>query len=218
MLQTVGHIVQAKPGMGAAPRAGMLAAVSAPKRARTGHGLRRLMRPHRPVLSAVRSATTVAMVTGPQLAINRLADQAVGGTPTTPQQLARHRQVTLAGNAALIVAGMLAQRVVVYKLPRNASSIAALSLGRQLATGGVAGVMVVATDVALGEKGREQLDRKSLAFTAGGAISTLQSVALRRANRLVSLPPPPATAQMPVMGLGGVRAVTVPVSGRRLVS
>lgn len=219
MLQTLGHIVSAKPGLGAAPRAGMLAAVSAPKQPRTAHGLRRLTTPHRPVLAASRSATTMALVTGPQMAISRLADRAAGGPPVTPHQIARHRQVTLAGNAALILAGMLAQRAVVYKLPRNATSTAALSLGRQLAAGGVAGAMVVATDVALGEKGRQQLDnRKSLAFTAGGAITALQSLAVRQANKLIALPPPPNTAVMPVLGLGGVRAVTVPVAGRKLVS
>jgi hypothetical protein len=203
--------------MGEPTRAALLAASYHPKRKRTGSRVRSLVRVDRAVVSGVRSATTAALVTGPQIGIERLADRAVGGQPVSREQSARHDQVVLAANGAAILAGLLAQRVIIHSMPRNTATDAARFLGRQLAIGGVAGAIVVATDAVLGDRGPAKLDRKGLALTMGGALVVAQSLMMRQAGKFVSLDPGPNEVDLPVLGLNGIQTVKVPASSGRLV-
>jgi hypothetical protein len=216
MSSTAGQGEGTKAALRSASRAGVLAASSHPRRKRSGGRIRSLVRIDRGAASVVRSATTAALVTGPQVAIGRLADGAVGGTPDTSAQVARHRQVALAANGAAILTGMLAQRAIIHGMPRNSTSDALRFLARQLAIGGAAGAIVVATDAALGEHVPAQ-DRKGLALTVGGALVLAQTLAMRQAGKFVSLDPGPTEVDLPVVGLGGIQTVKVPISSGRLV-
>jgi hypothetical protein len=218
MSSTAGQAEDTRAALRSVSRAGILAASSSrPRRKRTGGRIRSLVRIDRGVASGVRSATTAALVTGPQVAITRLADNAVGGHPATAEQVARHRQVALAANGAAILTGMLAQRAVIHGLPRNSASDALRFLARQLAIGGAAGAIVVATDAALGQGAPALKDHKRVALTVGGALVLAQSLAMRQAGRFVSLDPGPTEVDMPVIGLGGIQTVKVPISSGRLV-
>lgn len=206
MLRALARAVQIKPGLPARHRAGVLAATSGPRRRI------RLLRPDRTLAGALAPGVTFAAVTYPQEAIERIASAVVGG-PTDASAGQRQQQLAvLAGNAGMVVAGVLAQRAVIHARVDGVAGDLVRSFGRQMAVGGLAGALVVGTDVAVGDLTRGKGNRTAIALSLGSLIALGQAVALRQGRRLVVLPTPaPPTWDIPVVGVPGYSAVRVPV-------
>lgn len=238
MLGVVGSAVRARPGLGESQRVALLAAASAGGRRRRRRGLASRLRVDRDARSAAGRLVTAAVVTAPQEAIARAADRVVAsraaavtasagsatvagavpgdrpGLPTQEQEAMR-RRVVLGADAALVIAGVLVQRAATHGLRPGAGQATLRSLGRQVAVGGLAGLLVVGTDEALGESGRRQLAAGgSGALAVAGLVAAAQGAVLRRAARTVTVPTPPRAAwDVPLVGVPGVAALRVPVSG-----
>ena len=184
-------LMKQQPGLGIARRSSVLVAASGPYQ----HGLQRKLDKvplGNLALSGVISTFYVAMTAGPQLAIERAADESLGGRPTTPEQVARHRRVILAGNAATIAAAVVAQRALTHS-PRSGPLV---NVGRmvtsQVAIGAAAGVIVTGSDAVLGPIARRK-DKKSPATIAVAAgIMAMNSKLLKRSARALTLPTKPS--------------------------
>jgi hypothetical protein len=184
-------LMKQQPGLGIARRSSVLVAASGPYQ----HGLQRKLDKiplGNLALSGVISTFYVAMTAIPELAIERAADESLGGRPTTPEQVARHRRVILAGNAATIAAAVVAQRAITHS-PRSGPL---MSVGRmvtsQVAIGAAAGAIVTGSDAVLGPIARRK-DKKSPATIAVAAgIMAMNSRLLKKSARVLTLPTKPS--------------------------
>ena len=71
---------------------------------------------------------------------------------------------------------------------RNPAAMAGRTLGAHLATGGVAGLIVLVTEQGLGNKGRSTLHGPLADVVLGGLVATAQTRTLRRAAATLTLP------------------------------
>ncbi|HEX6887539.1 MAG TPA: hypothetical protein VF143_05475 [Candidatus Nanopelagicales bacterium] len=126
------------------------------------------------------SAANGALSTGPVLAVERAADAWADGDRTSPDHLRRRQHLLLAGGAAGVVTGVLAQGVLLRVTGHGIPSQAARALAGDLAIGSAATVLVVGSDVALGARGRATLSNTVPGVTIGSLIAAGQAVALRR--------------------------------------
>lgn len=205
MIRALARAIQVKPGLPAKHRAGVLAATSAPR------APVRLLRPDRTLVGALRPAVAFAAVTYPQEALGRIADEVVGeGVEATAQR--RRQLAVVAGNAALVVTGVLVQRAVIHARAQGSSGELVRSFGRQMAIGGLAGALVVGSDVLSDTLAPGTRNRAAVALSLGSAVALAQSVALRQGRRLVDLPTPQTpTWDIPVLGAPGYATLRVPV-------
>lgn len=126
----------------------------------------------------------------PDVSIGDLADPMEPQTapPRTPRQSRDQRRAALIGSAGAVVAGVLTQRAINHST-HNANPLAATgrTLGNNLAIGGVAGMIVLATEQGLGS-GRKALRGPLANLVIGGLVATAQTKALRRAAGALTLP------------------------------
>jgi hypothetical protein len=197
MFRSIQMLAQAKPGLGAAQRAGMLTASAGGYQGPVERAVRRAPLA-RTALASSTSAFRVAMATGPIVAFGRAADIRLGHRPTTPAEFDTRRRAILTGSAATVAVGLVTQRLANHSGRTGPVVEAGRVLGSQLAIGGTAGALVVGTDLALGERGRHRVNRPATALTAGGFIAVAQSHALRRIVPRLILPTAPRTVTIPV--------------------
>ena len=191
MNERLNALMKQQPGLGIARRSSILVAASGPYQS----GIRRRVN-NIPfgnlALTGVVSSFYVAMTAVPQLAIEQAADQSLGGRPTTPEQVARHRRAILAGNAATMAAAVLAQRAITHS-PRSGPLLeAGRVVTSQVAIGAAAGAIVTGSDIVLGPLARRK-DKQSaatMALTAG--IMAMNSKLLKRSARALTLPTKPS--------------------------
>lgn len=218
MLGALGSAVRARPGLGESQRVALLASASTGGRRRRRRGLASRLRVDRDVRAAGGRLVTAAVVGAPQEAIGRVADAVVASRVASsadapPDREAMRRRVVLGADAALVIAGVLAQRGATHGLRPGTSQDMVRSLGRQVAVGGLAGLLVMGTDGVLGESGRRKLEDGSSGVALAGLIAAAQAAALRMAARTVAVPAPPRTAwDVPLVGVPGVAALRVPVA------
>lgn len=127
----------------------------------------------------------------PDLSTVNLADPMAPQTATvrTPQQRRDQRRAALLGSAGAIAAGVLTQRAINHSSHNgNPAALAGRTLGAHLATGGVAGMIVLATEQGLGPRGRTILSGPVAGLVLGGLVATAQTRALRRAASTLTLP------------------------------
>lgn len=211
VLRVVGRAVQARPGMGVSQRVAVLAATSGLRDAAPAGGRFARMRVARTLIGTARSALEVATVTGPQVALGRAGYKVIGGYPLNQEQKQAHRRAVLAGNAALVAAGVLAQRAAIHALEPGVVSDLSRALGRDLAVSATAGLILVGTDYYFGQSAADRPHQRAIALALGGALATAQSLALRRAAHALTLSRPVHTWDVPVLGVPGIAAVRVPV-------
>lgn len=191
MNERLNALMKQQPGLGIARRSSILVAASGPYQS----GIRRRVNKipfGNLALTGVVSSFYVAMTAVPQLAIEQAADQSLGGRPTTPEQVARHRRAILAGNAATMAAAVLAQRAITHS-PRSGPLLeAGRVVTSQVAIGAAAGAIVTGSDIVLGPLARRK-DKQSaatMALTAG--IMAMNSKLLKRSARALTLPTKPS--------------------------
>ncbi len=190
MNDRINALMKQQPGLGIAKRSAVLVAASGPYQ----HGLQQKLAKvplGNVVLAGAISSFYVAMTAVPELAIEQAADNALGGKPTTPEQVARHRRVLLAGNAATMAAAVVAQRAITH----SKHSGPLMELGRvvtsQVAIGAAAGAIVTTSDAVLGPLARRK-DKQSVATIAVAAgIMTMNRRLLKRAAGALTLPTNP---------------------------
>lgn len=197
MLKSVQHLALAKPGLGATQRAGLLTVATGPPQGPVERRVRQVPLADL-ALAGVTSAFRMAMTTGPMVAVERAADAALGGPPTTPAQVDAHRRAVLAGTAATIALGLVTQRLANHSGHSGPLAQASRALGAQLAVGGAASALVIGTDLVLGESGRQKVSSPATALTLGGLLAATQARAMRRIAPRLTLPMPPRTVTIPV--------------------
>ena len=127
----------------------------------------------------------------PDLSTVNLADPTAPqpAPPRSPRQRKDQRRAALLGSAGAVVAGVLTQRLINHSAHHgNPAAMAGRTLGAHLATGGVAGLIVLVTEQGLGNKGRSTLHGPLADVVLGGLVATAQTRALRRAAASLTLP------------------------------
>ena len=127
----------------------------------------------------------------PDLSTVNLADPTAPqpAPPRSPRQRKDQRRAALLGSAGAVVAGVLTQRAINHSAHHgNPAASAGRTLGAHLATGGVAGLIVLATEQGLGNRGRSTLHGPLADVVLGGLVATAQTRALRRAAATLTLP------------------------------
>jgi hypothetical protein len=197
MIRSIQTLAQAKPGLGAAQRTGILTASAGGYQGPVQRAVRGAPLARTALASSI-SAFRVAMATAPIVAFGRAADARLGHRPTTPAEADARRRAILTGTAATVAIGLVTQRLANHSGRSGPLVEAGRALGSQLAIGGTAGALVVGTDLVLGERGRQHVNRPATALTAGGLIVVVQSRALRRIAPRLTLPTAPRSATIPV--------------------
>lgn len=176
---------RSEPGIGIARRASVLVAVARP---RPGPGVQQ---PSSAVARMALIGTRSGLTGGPQMALEAAADQGLGGPPTSPEQVRRYRRTLLAGNAGLIAAGVLAQRMLNHSRYRGPATELGSVLARQVTMGAAAAAIIIVSDTALGALAQRKVD--SGPATTAVNIATLrgQSMVLRRVAGALTLPTQP---------------------------
>ncbi len=192
MLDQIQDAIKKRPGLGIARRSSFLVAASGPYHGNDiatrikGVPLANL------ALASVTHTFYVAMTAVPQLAIEQASDSSLGGKPGSPAEVANRRKVLLAGNAATIVAGVLAQRAVTHSGRQGTLLDLVRIASTQLAIGGAAGAIVTGSDIVLGPIARrkDQDSPATLALAAG--IISVNRMLLRKSATVLTLPTQPA--------------------------
>lgn len=189
-------------------RASLLVAISGPYRDRLQADLSRI--PMGSLLAAgAFTSFRMAMTAAPMQAVER--QLSAPGPAVTAAEVARRRRIQLAGSAATVAAGVLAQRTLTHSGRTGPAVQAGRILGSQLALGGAANALVLATDAMMRTDSAAQLSRRGQAATLGTIVLLGQRSVLRRASALLSLPMPPATAAIPVHGRWRTQTATLPL-------
>lgn len=117
---------------------------------------------------------------------------------TTPQQRNDQRRAGLIGSSSAVAAGVLLQRAINHggRADTPLGGVAR-TLGNQLAVGGAAGMIVLATEQVLGRSGRRAVSDPRTGLLIGGLIATTQTKMLRRASSVLTLPASPYATTKP---------------------
>jgi hypothetical protein len=192
MSDRINDLLKRQPGLGIARRSAVLVAASGPYHPEVGRKVNKVPMSNM-VLGGVKNSLYIVFTVAPQRAIEEVADNVLGGKPVTPEQIAARKRILLAGNAAIIVAGMLGQRLITHS---RWSGRPGMEMGRliasQVAIGGAAGMVVLGSDSAFGPLARRK-DEQSLATIAVSAgIWSVNRKALRKAASVVTLSTTPS--------------------------
>ncbi len=186
MNERLNALMKQQPGLGIARRSSILVAASGPYQPGIQRKVDRIPLANL-ALAGVVSSFYVAMTAVPQLAIERAADQSLGGKPTTPEQVARHRRMILAGNAATIATAVLAQRAITHS-PRSGPL---MEVGRiltsQVAIGAAAGAIVTGSDAILGPIARRKDQQSPATIAVAAGIMAVNSRLLKKSARALTL-------------------------------
>jgi hypothetical protein len=190
MKTRMNELMKNQPGLGIARRSSILVAASGPYHS----GLQRELNKFPLVnlaLSGAVSSFYLAMTAGPQLAIEQAADQALGGRPTTPEQVAARRKVLIAGNAATIAAAVVVQRAITHS-PRSGPLLdAGRVISSQVAIGAAAGAIVTASDAILGPLARRKDKSSPATIAVSAAIMAMNRRLLKKSAAALTLPTTP---------------------------
>lgn len=186
MNERLNALMKQQPGLGIARRSSILVAASGPYQPGIQRKVDRIPLANL-ALAGVVSSFYVAMTAVPQLAIERAADQSLGGKPTTPEQVTRHRRMILAGNAATIATAVLAQRAITHS-PRSGPL---MEVGRiltsQVAIGAAAGAIVTGSDAILGPIARRKDQQSPATIAVAAGIMAVNSRLLKKSARALTL-------------------------------
>lgn len=139
----------------------------------------------------LRSGVYVALTAGPQLALDRVAQTTLGGPPLTAEQIAKHRTVMLAGDAALVAIGLLGQTAINHSGRSGPVADLSRTVSAQIAIGAVAATIIVGSDVVL-KPISQRPDMQAPASVAIGTVSrSVQRRLLRKAADVLLLPTRP---------------------------
>jgi len=183
-------LMQQKPGLGIARRSSILVAASGPYQSGVGRRLDKIPFGNL-ALAGIISSFYVAMTAVPELAIEQAADQSLGGKPTTPEQVARHRRFLLAGNAATMAAAVLAQRAFTHSGRTGPLMEAGRVVTSQIAIGAAAGAIVTGSDAVLGPIARRQDKQSPATIAVAAGIMAMNRRLLQRSARALTLPTKP---------------------------
>ncbi len=191
MMDRINELLKKEPGLGIARRSSLLVATSGPYHPDLKRKLDKF-----PVLkiatSGVLSSFYIAMTAVPQLAIERAADESLGGKPVTPEQVTARRRLLLAGNAATIATAVVAQRAIVHS-PRSGPL---MEVGRvitsQVAIGAAAGAIVSGSDAILGPLARRKDKQSPATIAVAAGIMAMNSRLLKKSARALTLPTTPS--------------------------
>lgn len=190
MNERLNTLMSQQPGLGIARRSSILVAASGPYQSGLGRRVDRIPLGNL-ALAGMVSSFHVALTAGPQLAIEQAADRSLGGKPTTPEQVARHRRVILAGNAATMAAAVVVQRAITHS--RRSGPL--LEVGRvitsQVAIGAAAGAIVTGSDIVLGPLARRKDKQSAATLAVSAGIMAMNSKLLKRSARALTLPNAP---------------------------
>lgn len=192
MSDQINDLLSKQPGLGIARRSAVLVAGSGPYHPEVVGEVNKVPMAN-VVLGGAKKSLYVVLTAAPQLAIEEVADRVLGGKPVTPEQIAARKRILMAGNAAIIVAGMLGQRLITHS--RRAGR-PGMEVGRiiasQVAIGGAAGMVVLGSDAAFGPLARRK-DTQSVATIAVSAgIWSVNRKALRKAASVITLSTTPS--------------------------
>lgn len=205
LMNLVHHVTAARPNLPDSQRAALLMGSAASfqphvlQKARAVPFARSMLRSSVAMVNATASAGPMLLGqelfapadSKPDLSTVNLADPMEPQTAParTPQQRRDQRRSALIGSAGAVVAGVLTQRAINHSTHNgNPVAQAGRTLGAHLATGGVAGMIVLATEQGLGAKGRSTLRGPLADLVLGGLVATAQTRALRRAASTLALP------------------------------
>lgn len=178
-----------EPGIGLAKRASVLVAIGGP-RPNAATQADALPRAARLALAGPRSGLAAGLTGGPQMALEAATDQALGGPPTTVDQVKRYRVTLLAGNAGLIAAGVLAQRMLNHSSDGAGTQVGSAA-ARQLTVGAAAATIILVSDTVLGPLAQRQQDSSPARMVLRTATLRGQSAALRKLAGVLTLPTKP---------------------------
>lgn len=177
--------------LGVAKRATLLVATSGPYNPDVTGDVDRLPRDN-PALRGLRSGIYLALTATPQLVLDRVAQSSLGGPPETPEQAAKHRRAMMLGNAALIAAGVLAQRAINHSGRSGPIAQVGRAVAGQLAIGAAAATIAAGSNSALGPL-LKRSDGQSAATLAISALTLrTQSRLLSKVASVVLLPTRPS--------------------------
>jgi hypothetical protein len=189
-------------------RASLLVAISGPYRDRIQADLNKI--PFGSLVAAgAFTSFRMAMTAAPMQAVERRLS--AEGPAVTADQVARRRRIKLASSVATVAAGVLAQRALTHSGHTGPVVQAGRILGSQLALGGAANALVIATDAAMRTEEAAQLSRGGGGAVLGTVVLLGQRKILRGASARLSLPMPPATTTIPVQGRWRTNTVTLPL-------
>lgn len=189
-------------------RASLLVAISGPYRDRIQADLNRI--PFGSVIAAgAFTSFRMAMTAAPMQAVER--SLSAQGPAATSDEVSRRRRIQLASSVATVAAGVLAQRALTHSGRTGAAVQAGRILGSQLALGGAANALVIATDAAMRTNEAAQISRGGGGAALGTVVLLGQRKVLRRASARLSLPMPPAATTIPVHGRWRTQTVTLPL-------
>ena len=183
-------LMQQKPGLGIARRSSILVAASGPYESGVGRRLDRIPFGNLALAGAI-SSFYVAMTGVPELAIEQAADRSLGGKPTTPEAVARHRRFLLAGNAATMAAAVVAQRAITHSARTGPLMEAGRVVTSQIAIGAAAGAIVTGSDAILGPLARRKDTRSPAGIAVAAGIMTMNRRLLKKSARALTLPTTP---------------------------
>lgn len=189
MLEAIEDAKAMKLKRGVKQRAAILVGISGPYHNRVRRQVNRIPFANLALAGTV-SAFYAGMTTGPYTVVQRAVDSAMGGPPSTPEQITNQRRALLAGTIGTVATGVLAQRVINHAGWGGPAAEAGRVVGSQLAIGGAASAITLGTDMALGPAPGTPAARPPL------AVAVVTIIAQRRAlRRIVPKLKPPRPAR-----------------------
>lgn len=191
MYDRINDLLKNRPGLGIARRSAVLVAASGPYHPEVTKALNKVPLGNL-ILGGALSSLYVALTAVPQRAIEEVADGVLGGKPVTPEQIAARKRLLLAGNTAIIVAGVLGQRVITHSRWSGPVMATGRVVASQVAIGGAAGIVVLGSDAVFGPLAgrKDQQSAATIAVSAG--ILSVNRRALRKAAAAVTVPTRPS--------------------------
>jgi hypothetical protein len=194
MLGTLHRMLHYNPRLGVAERTGLLVVAAGPYFPMLRREVTRSRLGALAVMLAA-GAANGALSSTPVRAVEWAADAWVGSEVTDGDQLRRRQQVLLAGGAAGVATGVLAQGVLLRVGGPGIGARAARAMSGEMAIGGAALLLVVGSDLALGPRGRAALSQPVPGVTVGSLVAAGQAAALRRIAPRISVETPPQTGR-----------------------
>ncbi len=192
MSDRINDLLKNQPGLGIARRSAVLVAASGPYHPEVARDVKKVPLAN-VALGGLNRSLYIALTVLPQRGIEEVADRVLGGKPVTAEQIAARKRILLAGNAAIIVAGMLGQRLITHS--RRAGR-PGMEIGRiiasQVAIGGAAGMVVLGSDAAFGPLARRKDEQSVATMAVSAGIWSVNRKALRKAASVVTLSTTPS--------------------------
>ena len=192
MSDQINDLLNKQPGLGIARRSAVLVAASGPYHPEVDREVNKVPMAN-VVLGGVNRSLYIVLTLAPQLGIEAAADRVLGGKPVTPEQIAARKRILLAGNAAIVVAGVLGQRLITHsrRAGRPGMEIGRL-IASQVAIGGAAGMVVLGSDALFGPLARRKDEQSVATIAVSAGIWSANRRALRKAASVVTLSTTPS--------------------------